>query len=67
MADDLTAAEVAEITGKARPVPQAKKLADMGVPFVFLGRAVRVTRAAAVAHELLLPVQAQPFDIRKVR
>ncbi len=52
-ADDLTPAELAEITGKRRAPSQAAVLARMGVPFVFLGRAVRVSRAVAAAHALL--------------
>ncbi len=42
MSDDLTAAELAEITGKRRVVSQAAVLAKLGVPFQFLGRAIRV-------------------------
>lgn len=53
MSDDLTAAELAEITGKRRVVSQAAVLAKMGVPFQFLGRAIRVQRQVAQAHALL--------------
>lgn len=52
-ADDLTAAEVAEITGKTRAPSQAAALARLGVPFIFLGRAVKVSRTVAAAHALL--------------
>lgn len=53
MSDDLTPAEIAEITGKKRVASQAAVLAKLGVPFVFLGRAVRVARTVAQAHALL--------------
>lgn len=53
MADDLTPAELAIITGKRNPAQQAKALVSMGVPFEFLVRAVRVSRAAAEVHQLL--------------
>jgi hypothetical protein len=56
--DDLTPAELAQITGKRNVAQQAKALIGMGVPFVFLVRAVRVTRAAAEVHQLL--PQARP-------
>ena len=52
-ADDLTPAELAEITGKPRASSQAAALARLGVPFVFSGRAVRVSRTVAAAHALL--------------
>jgi hypothetical protein len=53
MLDELTPAELAEITGKRRVVSQAAVLAKMGVPFQFLGRAIRVQRQIAQAHALL--------------
>lgn len=53
MTADLSPAELAEITGKKRAASQAAVLARMGVPFVFLGRAVRVARDVAQAHALL--------------
>ena len=57
-ADDLSPAELAEVTGKRRAAAQAAALAKLGVPFVFLGRAqlapaVRAYRAAASA----VPIQ----------
>jgi hypothetical protein len=52
-ADDLTSAELALITGKPKPAQQAAELAKRGVPFVFSGRAVRVSRIVAQAHELV--------------
>jgi len=55
MQDELSPAELAEVTGKARAASQAAVLARMGVPFVFLGRAVRVARTVAQAHALLPP------------
>lgn len=68
-ADDLTPAEVAQITGKTRAASQAAALARLGVPFVFLGRAVRVARAVAQAHALLPDRPHQPggVDFSRVR
>ena len=51
--DTLTHAELVEITGKTRAPSQAAALARLGVPFQFLGRAVRVSRTVAAAHALL--------------
>lgn len=69
-ADDLTAAELTEITGKTRAASQAAVLAKLGVPFVFLGRAVRVDRHVAFAHALL-SADSRPagggIDLSKVR
>jgi hypothetical protein len=56
--DTLTHAELVKITGKSRPPSQAAALARLGVPFHFLGRAVRVSRTVAAAHALL-PQQTQ--------
>lgn len=53
MTDELTPAELAEITGKRRVVSQAAVLAKLGVPYQFLGRAIRVSRQVAQAHALL--------------
>ena len=53
MSEDLTPAELAVITGKRSAVQQAKALMAMGVPFTYLVRAVKVSRAAADVHELL--------------
>lgn len=68
--DPLTAAELAEITGKSRAASQAAVLAKLGVPFVFLGRAVRVDRHVALAHALL-SADSRPagggIDLSKVR
>lgn len=65
--DDLKPSEVAEVTGKTAPAAQAKRLIAMGVPFTFLGRAVRVSRAAAVAHEIMPKSAARAFDTSSVR
>ena len=54
MADDLTPAELAVITGKPKASQQAAELAKRGVPFVFSGRAVRLSRVVAQAHELVI-------------
>ena len=53
MIDELTPAELAEITGKRRVVSQAAVLAKLGVPYQFLGRAIRVSRQVAQAHALM--------------
>ena len=67
MADDLTPAEVIEITGKKRAASQAAALAKLGVPFVFLGRAVRVARNVAQAHALLPERARGGVDLSRVR
>ena len=51
--DTLTPAELKDATGKARAASQAAVLAKRGVPFTFLGHAVKVSRAVAAAHALL--------------
>lgn len=56
-ADILSKTELQAITGHARPTTQAAKLARLGAPFRFTGRAVVVERVAATLHELL-PRQA---------
>lgn len=65
--DDLKPAEVAEVTGKKTLAAQARRLIAMGVPFSYLGHAVRVSRAAAVAHEIMPKPTARPFDTSRVR
>ncbi len=57
MSDDLTPAELAELTGKKRAATQAAVLAKRGVPFRFLGASILVSRLVAQAHALL-PEQA---------
>ena len=64
----LTQAELVEITRKTRAASQAAALARMGVPFTFLGRAVRVDRAIALAHALLPePQRAAGIDFSAVK
>ena len=53
MTDELTPAEVAAATGKSKAAQQAAVLARRGVPFVYVGHAVRVARVVAQAHALL--------------
>jgi hypothetical protein len=67
--DALSPAELAQVTGKARAPSQAAVLARMGVPFVYLGRAVRVSRAIAQAHALLPegPRTTTGVDFSRVR
>lgn len=70
MADPLlTATELAEATGKTRAASQAAVLARLGIPFEFLGRAIRVSRAVAQAHALLPEPKRQPggVDFSSVR
>lgn len=66
--DTLTPAELAEVTGKRRAASQAAVLAKRGVPFQFLGTAVRVSRQVAQAHALL-PERRTPsgVDFSQVR
>lgn len=67
MSDTLTPAELAAATGKTRAASQAAVLARKGVPFVFLGRAVRVVREVAQAHALLDDRRQTPgVDFSKV-
>lgn len=67
-ADELTPDEVAEVTGKRRAAAQAAQLARLGVPFVFLGRAVKVARTVATAHALLPQSRAAGgVDFSKVK
>lgn len=68
--DSLSPAEIAQITGKTRAASQAAALAKLGVPFIFLGRAVKVARAVAQAHALLPERQQQTaggVDFSRVR
>jgi hypothetical protein len=70
MSDDtLTPTELAEVTGKRRPATQAAVLARLGIPFEFLGRAVRVSRQIAQAHALLPQPKRSPggVDFSRVR
>lgn len=63
----LTPAEIVAITGKRRAASQASVLARMGVPFLFLGRAVSVDRAVAMAHALLPQARPAGVDLSRVR
>ncbi len=64
----LTPTELATATGKARAASQAAVLARMGVPFVFLGRAIHVDRHVAIAHALLAaPARPAGIDFSAVR
>lgn len=51
--DILSASELQAITGKARVYMQAGELAKRGIPFSFNGRAIRLQRVIALAHELM--------------
>ena len=66
--DTLSPQELAEVTGKARAASQAAALAKLGVPFIFLGRAVKVSRVVAQAHALLpQPKATTGVDFSRVR
>ncbi|MBK8773100.1 MAG: DUF4224 domain-containing protein [Rhizobiales bacterium] len=66
--DTLSPQELAEVTGKARAASQAAALAKLGVPFIFLGRAVKVSRVVAQAHALLPQTKATTgVDFSRVR
>jgi hypothetical protein len=67
MTDTLTPAELVEITGKKRAALQAAVLARQGVPFVFLGRTIKVARAVAQAHALLPDRRPAGIDFAAVR
>lgn len=68
MSDDLSPDELAAATGKRQAAAQAAVLAKRGVPFLFLGRSVKVARTIAEAHALL--PQTRPVggvDFSRVR
>jgi Domain of unknown function (DUF4224) len=65
--DDLTPIELVAITGKSRAASQAAVLARQGVPFQFLGRAVKVARAVAEAHALLPPQRPAGVNFSRIR
>ena len=68
LSTDLTPAEVTLATGKTKPASQAAALAKRGIPFVFLGNAVRVARPVAQAFELLPQTrQTGGVDFSRVR
>lgn len=67
MRDELTPAEIAEVTGKKRPAAQAAELAKRGIAYGFTGSRVRVMRAVALAYELLPQSQNRGIDFSKVR
>jgi len=66
-ADELTAAEVAEITGKKNAAQQAAELARRRIAFVFNGATVRVSRAVAAAYELLPQAHTRGPDMSQVK
>jgi hypothetical protein len=63
----LTPAELAAATGKKNAAAQAAVLARRGVPFTFLGRAVKVARAVAEAHAILPQRPAGGVNFARVR
>lgn len=66
-APTLTAAELVEATGKRRAASQAAVLARKGVPFLFVGTAVKVERAVAMAFALLPNARPSGIDLSRVR
>lgn len=67
MTDDLTPAELREITGKTRPASQAAELARKGIAFWFTGQGVKVQRAVALAYDLIPQRGASGVDLKRVR
>lgn len=67
MSEELTADEVAAITGKRRASAQAAELAKRGIAYVYTGSRVKVQRAVALAYELLPQQQTRGIDFSKVR
>lgn len=67
MSEELTPAELREITGKVRPASQAAELARRGIAFVFTGAGVKVQRAVALAYDLLPQRGASGVDLSRVR
>lgn len=66
MSDELTPDELHRATGKARPHMQAAVLAKRGIAFAYNGSKVRVSRAVAMAYELL-PKSARGVDFSQVK
>lgn len=67
VSQQLSPAELFTATGKRKAASQAAVLARMGVPFAFLGRAIRVDRHVALAHELLPNAKPAGVDLSRVR
>ncbi len=67
MSEELTADEVAAITGKKKASAQAAELARRGIAYVYTGSRVKVQRAVALAYELLPQQQTRGIDFSKVR
>jgi hypothetical protein len=65
--EELSPAELVEVTGKKRPASQAAELAKRGIAFVFTGKGVRVRREVAMAYELMpAPAHTGP-DFSRIR
>ena len=67
MPEDLTPAELREITGRTRPASQAAELARRGIAFWFTGQGVKVQRVVALAYDLLPKRGASGVDLSKAR
>jgi hypothetical protein len=49
----LSPAEIAEVTGRTRLHAQAAELAKRGIPFIFRGKAIEVSREVAKAFAMV--------------
>jgi hypothetical protein len=67
MSDTLTPAEIAEVTGRVRVHAQAAELARRGVPFTFLGKAIKLSREVANAFAMTPQPQRRGVDFSQVR
>lgn len=65
--EDLSAAEVEAVTGKRKAAQQAAELARRGVAYVYTGSRVRVSRAVALAFELMPQRSGSGVDFGKIR
>lgn len=65
--ENLTPAELVQITGKRDAASQASVLARRGIPFVFAGRSVAVDRRVAEAHLALPGDGRRGVDMEAVR
>lgn len=67
MSQNLSPAEIAEVTGRKRVYAQAAELARRGVPFRFLGKAIEVSREVAAAFSIEPAKRPREFDYSKIR
>jgi len=67
VSQNLSPAEIAEVTGRKRVYAQAAELARRGVPFRFLGKAIEVSRDVAQAFAMLPQTKVRGVDLSRVR